>query len=456
MPILSPEILPLLAVFLPAMTAPTFTNLQVLVIGAILAPGRRTVASALRAVGLERGANFSKYHRFFSQAHWCSLQLSRLLLALLIRCFVRAGMALQLIVDETVERRRGKQVEIRGLFRDAVRSTANGITYCWGIRWLCVCLLVEVPWSRRPWALPFLLVPVHCAKTCERIKHHHRTLTQVAAIAVEQVRRWQPEREIVVVGDGSYAAVPLVLHCQQLKKPVVLVSRLRLDAVLYDPPGPRPKGKRGPKPKKGARQQSLEQRAADPKTVWQRVGVRWYGGEDRQVEIATGTALWYRPGQDPAPIRWVLVRGQKAEKGHPAIQAGACFCSDPNRTPEQILAWFVARWNIEVTFEEIRAHLGFETQRHWSRPAVARTTPCLFGLFSLVVVFAKVLHPETLPLSQSAWYTKEEATFSDALAAVRRRLWGCSNYVNSPPDQDHYLIPQALWFRIQHVACYAA
>ena len=169
MPILSPEILPLLAVFLPAMTAPTFANLQVLVTGVILAPGRRTVASALRAVGLDRDANFSKYHRFLSEAHWCSLQLSGLLLSLLIRCFVPEGGALQLIADETIERRRGKRVEMRGLFRDAVRSTANRITYCWGIRWLCACLLVEVPWSRRPWALPFLLVPVHCEKACKRI-----------------------------------------------------------------------------------------------------------------------------------------------------------------------------------------------------------------------------------------------------------------------------------------------
>jgi DDE superfamily endonuclease len=456
MPTLSPEILPLLAVFAPAMTAPTFANLQVLVTGVILAPGRRTVASALRAVGLERGANFSKYHRFFSQAHWRPRQLSRLLLALLIRCFVAPGVALQLIADETVERRRGKMVEIRGLFRDAVRSTASRITYCWGIRWLCICLLVEVPWSRRPWALPFLLIPVHCEKACERIRSHHRTLTQVTAIAVEQVRRWQPERDIVVVGDGSYAAVPLVLHCQQLRKPVVLVSRLRLDAVLHHPPGARPKGKRGPKPKKGARQESLEQRLADPKTAWQKVCMRWYGGEDREVEIATGTALWYRPGQAPAPIRWVLVRSQKAEKGRSAIQAGACFCSDPDQTPEQILTWFVARWNIEVTFEEIRAHLGFETQRHWSRRAVERVTPCLFGLFSLVVVFAKALHPETIPLAQSAWYDKEEATFSDALAAVRRRLWGCGKYMNSPPEADHILIPRALWLRIQQVACYAA
>jgi len=456
MPILSPEILPLLAVFQPAMTAPTFANLQVLVAGGILAPGRRTVASALRAVGLERGANFSKYHRFFSQAHWCSLQLSRLLLTLLVRCFVPRGVALRLIVDETVERRRGKRVELRGLFRDAVRSTANRITYCWGIRWLCVSLLVEVPWSRRPWALPFLLVPVHGEKACERLNSHHRTLTQVTATALQRVRRWQPERQIVVVGDGSYAAVPLVLHCQRLKKPIVFVSRLRLDAVLHDPPGPRPKGKRGPKPKKGARQQSLEQRLAHPNTDWQRASVRWYGGEEREVEIVTGISLWYRPGHAPAPIRWVLVRGQQAKKGHSAIQAGACFCSDPDQMPEQILTWFVARWNIEVTFEEIRAHLGFETQRHWSRPALARTTPCLFGLFSLVVMIAKLLHPETLPLSQSAWYAKEEATFSDALAAVRRRLWACPKYTPSPPDEEHYLIPRALWFRIQQVACYAA
>jgi hypothetical protein len=456
MPALSPEIVQLLCVFAPAMTAPTFANLQVLVTGAMLAPGRRTIAAALRAVGLERTTNFGKYHRFFSRAHWCSLTLSRLLISVLIRCFVPSGVALQLIGDDTVERRRGKQVEYRGLFRDAVRSTANRITYCWGIRWLCVCLLVDVPWSQRPWALPFLLMPVLSEKTCERLHRRHRTLTQCTAIAVERVRCWQPEREIVLVGDGSYAAVPLVLHCQQLNKPVVLVSRLRLDAVLHHLPEPRPKGRRGPQPKKGARQKSLEARLTDPATVWQKVCVRWYGGDERQVEVATGTALWYRPGQAPAPIRWVLVRSQKAEKGHAAIQAGACFCSDPNRTPEEILGWFIGRWNIEVTFEEIRAHLGFETQRHWSPRAVARVTPCLFGLFSLVVVIARVLHPESLPRSSSAWYQKEDATFSDALAAVRRHLWGCTKYTNSSLEADHFLIPRALWFRIQQVACYAA
>jgi hypothetical protein len=456
MPILSSEILQLLCVFTPAMTAPTFRNLQVLMAGAILAPGRRTVASALRAVGLEGSANFGNYHRFFSRAHWCSLTLSRLLLALLIRSFVPAGAALRLVLDDSVERRQGKQVQWRGLFRDAVRSTGNRITYCWGIRWLCVCLLVDLPWSRRPWALPFLLMPVLSEKTCERLHRRHRTLTQVAALAVERVRGWEPGREIVAVGDGSYAAVPLVLHCQGQGKPVVLVSRLRLDSVLHDPPEPRPKGRRGPQPKKGARQQSLEARLTDPATAWQPALVRWYGGEERVVELATGTSLWYRPGYAPAPIRWVLVRSQKGERGRSAIQAGACFCSDPDRTPEEILGSFVARWNIEVTFEEIRAHLGFETQRHWSARAVARVTPCLFGLFSLVVLIARVLHPESLPLTRSAWYQKEDATFSDVLAAVRRCLWCCTKYANSSPEADHCLIPRALWFRIQQVACYAA
>ncbi len=456
MPCPSNEILPLLVPFAAVMSAPTFANLQVLVCGVILAPGRRTVAAALRALGRERGGNFSNYHRFLSRAHWCPLSLSRLLLAALMRAFVPAGGELVLVVDETIERRRGKQVEYRGLFRDAVRSTAHHITYCWGIRWLCVCLLVEVPWSRRLWALPFLLMPVLSEHACARLGRKHRTLTECAALAVARVRRWQPEAELRVVGDGSYAAVPFLLHCQALSPPVTLVSRLRLDAVLHEEPGPRPPGKRGPKPKKGARQPSLKERLTDPATEWEAVVLSWYGGVRRTVEVATGTALWYRPGHAPAPVRWVLVRPQPGTPGLAAIEAGACFCSDPAATPAQILSWFIARWNIEVTFEEMRAHLGFETQRHWSRRAVARATPCLFGLFSLVALMAKGLHPTTLPLAQSAWYQKEEATFSDALAAVRAHLWGVEKYTLVPSQPDQYLIPCALWRRIQQIVCYAA
>jgi hypothetical protein len=242
----------------------------------------------------------------------------------------------------------------------------------------------------------------------------------------------------------------LVQRCQRLKRPVKLVSRLRLDACLHDFPGPQPKGKRGPKPKKGAPLPKLAAVLADPKTQWQKAKVRWYGGEEKEIEIVTDVCLWYRRGLAPAPIRWVLLRCPNN-----SFKPGAFFCSDPEVPAERIIVWFIARWNIEVTFEELRAHLGFETQRQWSDKAIERTTPCLFGIFSLVVAMAKVLHPETLPVRQSSWYLKEEATFIDALAAVRIDLWRSQNCGTSAQEADMLLIPQATLGSLLEAACYS-
>ena len=218
----------------------------------------------------------------------------------------------------------------------------------------------------------------------------------------------------------------------------------------YDFPGPQPKSKRGPKPQKGARQPSLAQRLADPPTVWQTVILPWYEGAQKRVEIVSGVSLWYTPGQAPVPLRWVLVRCPDQ-----TMEPAAFFCSDPQVSAEQILAWMGGHWNIEVTLEEVRAHLGWETQRHWSQRAIERTTPCLLGWFSVVVLMARVLHPHHLPLPQATWYPKEKATFSDALAAVRRHLWGGGNYPMSPSDPDLGLIPRELLERLQQVACYS-
>jgi len=150
------------------------------------------------------------------------------------------------------------------------------------------------------------------------------------------------------------------------------------------------------------------------------------------------------------PIRWVLLRCPKN-----SFKPQAFFCSDIHVPAKQITLWFIARWNIEVTFEELRAHLGFETQRQWSDKAIERTTPCLFGIFSVVVSMAKVLHPETLPVRQASWYLKEEATFIDAIAAVRSDLWRSVNYSTSAPEADMYLIPHAALFSLLEAACYS-
>jgi hypothetical protein len=450
MPSPSQDIIQLLMVFAQAFTTPTFSNALVLLYGTILTPGRRTVSAALRAMGLADSKHFTNYHRVLNRAQWSPWLLSKLLLDLIILFFVPAGLPLLLVVDETLERRRGRRIKYKGWFRDPIRSTVNHVSKSLGIRWICLAILVPVPWSQRLWALPFLALPALGPKTSDKLRKRHRTIVDWAMIMIEKVRTWQPDREIALVGDGSYAAVILVQRCQRLRRPVKLVSRLRLDACLHDFPGPQPKGKRGPKPKKGARLPNLAARLADPKTRWQERKVLWYGGEEKEIEIVTDVCLWYRQGLAPVPIRWVLLRCPED-----SFKPQAFFCSAPQLPAAQIIAWFIARWNIEVTFEELRAHLGFETQRQWSDKAIERTAPCLFGIFSLVVLMAKVLHPDTLPVRRASWYRKEEATFIDALAAVRSDLWRSVNYSTSAQEADMVLIPHAALFSLLAAACYS-
>jgi hypothetical protein len=440
------------------MTAPTFANALVLLYGAILAPGRRTVASALRVMGHQE-AHPSKYQRIFSRARWSLWQGSRLLLDLLVSTFVDVEAPLMLLVDETLERRAGKKIVYKSWFRDAVRSVGNKVAVSLGIRWCCLCLLVSVPWASRQWALPFLCVPVLSEKTAKRLGKPHRSGIWWTVFLLTKVRAWYPGREIVLVGDGGYAAVELVATCQRLR--VKLISRLRLDAQLHAFAEPQPSSKRGPKPKKGKRLRSLASLANDPKTLWCVSEVPWYGSQIKALGYRAGLCLWYTPGQDPVPVGWVLVRYEETNTrtGKVTVKFAAFFCSDtsdPAITSEQILGWYVGRWNIEVTFEEIRAHLGLQTQRHWSTRAIERTTPCLFGLFSLVVLMAQRLHPVALPLRQSGWYTKEEASFSDVLAAVRSHLWSARNNALSLETDQTCLIPADLWRQVQQVLAYAA
>ena len=439
MPSPSAEIVQLLSAFAVAFTVPTFERVQVLLYGTIVSNGRRTVTSALRAMGLGNSSQYGTYHRVLNRAIWSPWQLSRILLGLLVETFVPEGAALVILVDETVEARKGAKIKNKGWFRDAVRSTASQVNYVLGIRWIVMALLVNVPWSQRSWALPFLAVPTRSPKTARRLGRRNWTIVQWTCHLIGRVRRWQPEREIVLVGDGSYAAILLVQRCQRLKQPVKFVSRLRLDAQLYDPPGKPPKGKRGPKPKKGERQPKLSARLTDEQTQWKTIEISWYSEGLRTIEYATGTSLWHCCGQGPVPLRWVLVRSPEK-----LFKPAAFLCSHTAVAPQQMIAWFILRWNIEVTFEEVRAFLGFGTQRHWADRSIERTTPCLLGIFSLVTLMAHRLHGPDLPRQQASWYRKSDATFSDALAAVRLDLLQIPNYVMSSKTHDHHLFPSHL------------
>nr|MDQ2730766.1 transposase [Armatimonadota bacterium] len=354
---------------------------------------------------------------------------------------------------------------------DAVRSTAKHVVLSMGIRWLCFCLLVKVPWSRRKWALPILVMPALSEKRAEQLGKQYHSPVDITIQIIRKIRQWLPQEDIALSADGGFAAVELVRTCQSFERPVRFVCRARLDAALYELTGEQPKSKRGPKPKRGKRQPSPQQLLNDSNREWEKTVVDWYGGETKELEIMTGVSLWHskppsqkvgkdqeskdkerfrRKGLDPVLIRWVLVRCLS----DPHFEEAVYFCSDVNATPLQIFYLYMGRWNIEITFEEIRAQMGFETQRHWSTLAIGRVTPCLFGLFSLVVAMAKTLYPETLPVKQSGWYHKENASFGDALAAVRSHLWSQFNYSRSSKRDDLCLIPRALFQTLQDTVCY--
>jgi hypothetical protein len=301
------------------------------------------------------------------------------------------------------------------------------------------------------WALPFLTVLAPSEKTNLANDQRHKTSIDWIMQMIGAVRRWLPERSLVLVTDGGLAAIKLGLRCTGFGNPVNYVSRLRLDAQLYDPPGPQPPGKPGPKPKKGKRQPSLQQRLADPKTQWLKETIAWYGGKKCLIDYATGTALWHTSGYDPLPLRWVLVRDPLGK-----FEPTAFFATDQEALPLQILDWFIMRWGLEVTFQEAHPHLGLETQRQWSDLAIARTTPALLGLFSIITLLAhRLTEGKPFPVRLAAWYQKKEPTFSDAIALVRRYLWTNTQFSNSPANLGPVQIPTSVLAGLIDNLCYS-
>lgn len=446
------DILLLLAPFAQLFSDRVWAHAQRLLIGALLSPNKRTVTAALRVIGLSGEQNWSQYHRVLSRARWSIRAASRILLWLIVTTFVAAGVPVILAADDTLERRSGRKIAARGCYRDAVRSSRKHVVRCFGLKWVVMAVLVAVPWSSRVWALPFLTVLAPSAKANQKAGRRHQTTVRWVGQMIRQVRRWLPLRSLVLVVDGGYAAVALALLCAHRSLPVTLVSRLRLDARRYHfAPADLP-GKRGRKAKKGKRQRSLKTWAARKDTAWQAIEVAWYGGRRRKLLVFSRTALWYTPGEDPVPIRYVLVCDPEGR-----LRDEAFFATDLQATPEQILSYVVMRWSLEVTFEESRAHMGLETQRQWSERAIARTTPVLFGLFSLVTLAAHgLLKWQKVPVAQAAWYAKEERTFSDLIALVRRHLWSQRVFNRSAKSGDSMQNGDALIQRLLDVVCYAA
>ena len=430
----------------------TWEHAHVLLVGAILAPGQRTVTAALRIMGLSHEPHFQNYHRVLSRATWSARRLSELLLMLLLQTFVPEDAPVVVGIDETIERRRGPKIAARGIYRDPVRSSKEHFVKTSGLRWVAMQLLAPIPWIGRVWALPFFTVLAPSERYHLQRGKRHKKVIDWGRQMIVQLRRWLPYRTLVVVADGTYAVLELLDACRRLANPVTIVTRLRLDAALYDPAPPRIAGATGRPRVKGERQPTLEQRLRDPATRWERVLVRWYGGHSHEVEVSTATAVWYHSGKAPVPIRWVLIRDAQG-----AFEDQALLSTDLAATAVQIVEWFVLRWQLEVTFHEGRTHLGIETQRQWSERAIARTTPVLLALFSLVTVCAHACLGETpLPVRCTAWYHKTTPTFADTLAFVRRQLWPSALFSMSSDRNDMVEIPHAVFQHVTDTLAFAA
>lgn len=319
-----------MAPFRDLFTAPVWSHVLVLIAGATLATGKRTVISALRAMGLGEAADFALYHHVLSRARWSSLAVARKLLAMIMARFGADG-AVVIGLDDTIERRWGAKISARGIYRDPVRSTEGQFVKVSGLRWLALMALVPVPWAKRRWALPFLTALAPSERYHVARGRRHKTFTDWARQSILQVRRWLPDRKIVVLGDCSFSSLGLIAA---IRGHVTFVTRLRLDAALYAPPPPRDPNRRGRPAVRGAKQPKLSQVLQDANAKWTKLTMPyWYGGERCLLEAATGTAVWYSSGTPPVQIRWVLVRDPAGER-----ETQAFLCTELEATPEDILS----------------------------------------------------------------------------------------------------------------------
>ena len=399
---LSDPIIAVLDPFVSLFHVRTWHKVPVLLIGTMLTNGQRAVTAALRIMGLSDDRSFALYHHVLNRASCSPLAASQTLLSLLVDQLGRGNGPLVFGTDETLER-----------------------------RWVSMMWLGHVPWAGRHWALPFLTVLAPSERFHQQQGRRHKKVTDWARQMIIHLRHWLPNRYLVIVADGGYAALDILHSCQSLPNPVTMITRMRLDAALYAPAPPRQPGQMGRPRLKGPRLPKLRELLDTASVSWTSTQLDWYDGTTRTLELASQTTVWYHSGKPPVPIRWVLIQDPRDE-----LDTQALLCTDQTADPAQIVEWFVLRWQLEVTFQEVRAHLGVETQRQWSDKAIARTTPLLLGLFSWITLAANSLQREqSITQRTAAWYPNSVPTFSDAMALVGRNLWMAAYSFSMSPSR---------------------
>lgn len=227
------EIISVVLPFADLFSKKVWNHVQLMLVGSILATGKRTVTSILEVMGLADKPNFQNYHRVLNRAVWSSIGASKILLTTLVTTFISQG-TIVCGIDDTIERRKGRKIRAKGIYRDPVRSSHSHFVKVSGLRWLSMMLLVEIPWAKKVWGLPFLTVLAPSQRYHQERKRQHKKLTDWARQMILQIKRWLPHRELVIVADSSFAALELLSAISNYSRSVssvAMITRLRLDAA---------------------------------------------------------------------------------------------------------------------------------------------------------------------------------------------------------------------------------
>jgi hypothetical protein len=450
---------PVLSSFAPVFYHPTYQRFLVRLLAALLTTGRRTVSDLLRtAAGLAKG-DATRFHRVLSQRRWSPLALARILARFLLDRWVPDG-PVYLAGDDTVDEHRGAKVSGKGCHRDPVRSTHSYTAFRWGHQWVVVAILVPSPFATRAWALPVLAAldhnPEKAAKTKApaarprrrkakdrtqvrakerarrrahartetpkkqteaQLRRRHKTPSELMRQLLSVLTHWFPDRQFVFAGDGGYGAHALARFAAR-RRNLTLVSSFYAGANLDDPAPPVVGKRPSHRPRKKGAKRPAPEAVVAATAHRQPLEVSWYGGGRRTVEVVSGTGHWHKSGEGLVEVLWVYVHDLTGTHRDSYL-----FSTDPTMPPARLIATSTGRWNIETTFQEMRAYLGLETTRGRVKNTVLRAAPCRFGLYAVVALVYAELPAGTTAEGTVSYRGKAAVTFADAISVVRRQLW---------------------------------
>jgi DDE superfamily endonuclease len=416
-------ILHIFALFAPLFSRPVYNNALGLITAHFLCTGKRTVTNLIRCLGKHTDSKFTKYFYVLRKAKWSTFQASKILFLLIVNRLVPENGRIEINIDSHLNRRRGLKIKGLGYHRDAVASSKRQKVLATGHNWLVATICVRMFGSKYKWSLPFLsylLTPEKPLSSSRnevdlKGKKRHKKMTEITSQFIIQIRRWiGPKREIVVVADSAFCCREVCRTC--IKYNVVFCTQLRLDASLHDFP-PTQKSKRGRPRVAGVRLPNLETLVNDKKQKWVSLLAPWYSGKTKELEVLTGTCLWYHNTVGGVPIRWILTKDPSGQNKPIAI-----LVTDFRMCTEEAIALFVGRWSIETTFQEINQHLGIKTVHTWSDMSINRTVPTIIASYSLACLVVDQATKETgieIRPETSAWYEKSTVTFSDVMVYLK-------------------------------------